>query len=116
MKAKKRFGQNFLTDKKLLEDLISLISMSSQDKFLEIGPGKGDLTENLINFCDCYFGVEVDRDLLTVLKNRFPKNKKAFINRDILKLNPSEIYPLNKFRVILAILLIKAIFFASMVF
>ena len=100
MKAKKRFGQNFLTDKKLLEDLISLINMSSQDKFLEIGPGKGDLTENLINFCDCYFGIEVDRDLLTVLKNRFPKNKKAFINRDILKLNPSEIYPLNKFRVI----------------
>ena len=37
MKAKKRFGQNFLTDKKLLEDLISLINMSSQDKFLEIG-------------------------------------------------------------------------------
>ena len=100
MKAKKRFGQNFLTDKKLLEDLISLINMSSQDKFLEIGPGKGDLTENLINFCDCYFGIEVDRDLLTILKNRFPKNKKAFINRDILKLNPSEIYPLNKFRVI----------------
>ena len=66
MKAKKRFGQNFLTDKKLLTDLISLINMSSQDKFLEIGPGKGDLTENLINFCDCYFGVEVDRDLLTV--------------------------------------------------
>ena len=100
MKAKKRFGQNFLTDKKLLEDLISLINMTSQDKFLEIGPGKGDLTENLINFCDCYFGIEVDRDLLTILKNRFPKNKKAFINRDILKLNPSEIYPLNKFRVI----------------
>ena len=48
MKAKKRFGQNFLTDKKLLKDLISLINMSSQDKFLEIGPGKGDLTENLI--------------------------------------------------------------------
>ena len=38
--------------------------------------------------------------MLTILKNRFPKNKKAFINRDILKLNPSEIYPLNKFRVI----------------
>ena len=100
MKAKKRFGQNFLTDKKLLDDLISLINISNQDKFLEIGPGKGDLTENLINFCDSYVGIEIDKDLLTYLKNKFPKNKKAFINRDILNLNPSEIYPSNKFRVV----------------
>ena len=65
MKAKKRFGQNFLTDKKILEDLISSINMSAQDRFLEIGPGKGDLTECLINFCASYFGIEIDRDLLT---------------------------------------------------
>ncbi len=100
MKAKKRFGQNFLTDKKILEDLISSINMSAQDRFLEIGPGKGDLTECLINFCDSYFGIEIDRDLLTYLKNKFPKNKKVFINRDILGLDPTEIYPLNKFRVV----------------
>ena len=37
MQAKKRFGQNFLTDKKILEDLVSLINVSNQDKFLEIG-------------------------------------------------------------------------------
>ena len=100
MKAKKRFGQNFLQDRKLLEDLINLTNISAQDKFLEIGPGKGDLTENLIYVCDSYFGIEVDRDLLTFLKDRFPKNKKSFINGDILKLNPSEIYPSNKFRVV----------------
>jgi 16S rRNA (adenine1518-N6/adenine1519-N6)-dimethyltransferase len=85
MQAKKRFGQNFLTDKKLLEDLVSLINVSSRDKFLEIGPGKGDLTENLINICGSYFGVEVDKDLLVFLRNKFPKNKKAFIDRRYLK-------------------------------
>ena len=100
MQAKKRFGQNFLTDKKLLEDLVSLIKVSSRDKFLEIGPGKGDLTENLINICGSYFGVEIDKDLLVFLRNKFPKNKKAFIDRDILKLNPSEIYASNEFRVV----------------
>ena len=42
MQAKKRFGQNFLTDKKLLEDLVNLISVASNDRVLEIGPGKGD--------------------------------------------------------------------------
>ena len=100
MQAKKRFGQNFLTDRKLLEDLVSLIKVSDQDKFLEIGPGKGDLTENLINLCDSYFGVEVDKDLLIFLRNKFPENKKAFINGDILKLHPSKIYSSNKFRVV----------------
>ena len=100
MQAKKRFGQNFLTDKKILEDLVSLINVSNQDKFLEIGPGKGDLTENLISLCDAYFGVEVDKDLLVFLRNRFPENKKAFISGDILKLHPSKIYSSNKFRVV----------------
>ena len=100
MQAKKRFGQNFLTDKKLLEDLVSLINVSAQDKLLEIGPGKGDLTENLINICSSYFGAEVDKDLLVYLKNKFPENKEAFIDRDILKLDPSKIYSSNSFRVV----------------
>ena len=74
--------------------------ITNQDKFLEIGPGKGDLTENLISLCDAYFGVEVDKDLLVFLRNKFPENKKAFINGDILKLHPSKIYSSNKFRVV----------------
>ena len=100
MQAKKRFGQNFLTDKKLLEDLVSLINVDSNDRVLEIGPGKGDLTKILINICDSYFGIELDKDLLVFLKKKFPKNINAFIGGDILKLNPSEIYASKKFRVI----------------
>ena len=100
MQAKKRFGQNFLTDKKLLEDLVSLISVASNDRVLEIGPGKGDLTKILVNICDSYFGIELDKDLLIFLKKKFPKNINAFIGGDILKLNPSEIYASKEFRVI----------------
>ena len=100
MQAKKRFGQNFLTDKKLLEDLVNLINVSKKDSLFEIGPGKGDLTKILINICDSYFGIELDKDLLVFLKKKFPKNINAFIGRDILKLNPSEIYASNEFRVI----------------
>jgi len=100
MQAKKRFSQNFLTDRKLIEDLVSLINISAKDKILEIGPGKGDLTENLINLCDSYFGVEVDKDLLEFLRNKFPKSNKVFIDGDILKVDPLKIYPSNKFRVI----------------
>ena len=100
MQAKKRFGQNFLTDKKLIEDLVNLINVSKNDSLFEIGPGKGDLTKNLINICESYFGIELDKDLLVFLRNKFPKNKNAFIDGDILKLSPSEIYPSKDFRVI----------------
>ena len=100
MQAKKRFGQNFLTDKKLLEDLVNLINVASNDRVLEIGPGKGDLTKILVNICDSYFGIELDKDLLNFLKKKFPKNVNAFIGGDILKLNPSDIYASKEFRVI----------------
>ena len=100
MQAKKRFGQNFLSDKKLLEDLVNLINVDSNDRLLEIGPGKGDLTNNLINICDSYFGIELDKDLLVFLRNKFPKNRNAFIDGDILKLSASEIYASNQFRVV----------------
>ena len=45
MQAKKRFGQNFLTDNKLLEDLANLINVTPNDRLLEIGPGKGRLNK-----------------------------------------------------------------------
>ena len=100
MYPKKRFGQNFLTDEKILEDLVRLINISFEDKVLEIGPGKGDLSENIINCCNSYYAVEIDRDLLNHLKAKFPENEKSFINADILKLKPSEIMLDDNFRLV----------------
>ena len=100
MYPKKRFGQNFLTDEKILEDLVRLINISFEDKVLEIGPGKGDLSENIINCCNSYYAVEIDRDLFNLLKAKFPENEKSFINADILKLKPSEIMLDDNFRLV----------------
>ena len=100
MYPKKRFGQNFLTDKKLLEDLVKLIDISIEDKILEVGPGKGDLTENLIQFCDSYYGIEIDKDLFSFLVTKFPKNKGSFFNLDILNLKLSEIVDSSNIRII----------------
>ena len=100
MQAKKRFGQNFLSDNVLLEELANLINVAANDRLLEIGPGKGDLTKKLINVCNSYFGIELDKELLVFLRNKFPENKNAFIDGDILKLSPSEIFASNGFRVI----------------
>ena len=46
---KKRFGQNFLSDKLILSDLFDFIKPSSKDSFLEIGPGAGSLTEMFVS-------------------------------------------------------------------
>ena len=100
MYPKKRFGQNFLTDEKILEDLVRLINISFEDKVLEIGPGKGDLSKNIINCCNSYYAVEIDRDLFNLLKAKFPENEKSFINADILKLKPSEIMLDDNFRLV----------------
>ncbi len=100
MHPKKRFGQNFLTDKKLLEDLVKLIDISNEDKILEVGPGKGDFTENLIRFCDSYYGIEIDKDLFSFLADKFPKNKNSFFNMDILNLKLSEIVDSSNVRII----------------
>ena len=63
MQAKKRFGQNFLTDKKLLEDLVNLINVALTISFRNWSR-KGRFNKNLINICHSYFGIELDKDLL----------------------------------------------------
>ena len=60
MYPKKRFGQNFITDKTLLNELVELVRISPEDEILEIGPGKGDLSELILNNCAYYHGVELD--------------------------------------------------------
>ena len=75
MHPKKKFGQNFLKDKKILGDLINLINISPTNKILEIGPGKGDFSGFIINLCNSYYGIEIDEDLLALLKKNFLRKK-----------------------------------------
>ena len=66
---KKRFGQNFLSDKNILKEIISHAEISKNDVILEIGPGQGALTVELINSgCGYIHCVEIDRDLENWLK------------------------------------------------
>ena len=69
IKAKKKFGQNFLKDKSILFKIIE--SMPKNDNHLvEIGPGLGDLTEKLVK-CKDVTAYEVDRDLYAILRAEF---------------------------------------------
>ena len=89
--AKKRFGQNFLTDVLLLDQLAKYINPLNSENFLEIGPGTGTLTENIIIKPKKYIAVELDRDLIETLENKFfSKENFQIINESILDLDLRE--------------------------
>jgi 16S rRNA (adenine1518-N6/adenine1519-N6)-dimethyltransferase len=73
--AKKRFGQNFLVDERIIGDIISAIRPEPQDNMVEIGPGLGALTRPLLKKLDHLHVVEIDRDIIARLENDYPKDK-----------------------------------------
>lgn len=70
--ARKRFGQNFLHDEAVIDRIISGINPRPGDTVVEIGPGLGALTEPLLQSLDGKLNVvELDRDLIPVLRTKF---------------------------------------------
>lgn len=70
-KARKRFGQNFLTDNHIIRTIIHAIHLTDADHIVEIGPGQGALTSELLNACSRLDVIELDRDLAPLLAERF---------------------------------------------
>jgi len=91
-KAKKSLGQNFLKSKKIVSDIIDVGDIHADDIILEIGPGKGILTEKLLFFASKVIAVEKDRELVEFLKEKFKteieKGKLDLIEKDILDFDP----------------------------
>ncbi len=71
MKAKKRLGQNFLTDLGVVEEMIKAAAVSADDAVLEIGPGTGVLTAALVDTGASVYALEYDRDLIPMLTEKF---------------------------------------------
>ncbi|WP_457667347.1 16S rRNA (adenine(1518)-N(6)/adenine(1519)-N(6))-dimethyltransferase RsmA [Thiolapillus sp.] len=70
-KARKRFGQNFLHDPNVIDKILCAIHPSSNDHLVEIGPGQGAITEHLLAAANRLDAVELDRDLVRLLENRY---------------------------------------------
>ena len=85
--AKKKWGQNFLVDNNLLEKIINNVKIDSNENVLEIGPGQGALSEKLVGICNELHMVEIDRDLITILKEHDKLSQAEIINQDILKVD-----------------------------
>ena len=88
---RKRFGQNFLTDRSVLDDITQLISPHADDVMVEIGPGLGAMTNLLLKSLKQLHVVEIDRDLVTRLQKSFLTNKLIIHQGDALEFDFAKI-------------------------
>ena len=98
MRARKRFGQHFLSDPAVLDALAAAIALKSNDHLLEIGPGRGALTRLLYGQCARFKAVEIDRDLVPLLAVEFPELE--VVNADVLSVDLSSLLADGPYRVV----------------
>lgn len=97
-KPLKRFGQNYLVDQNIVKKIISEFSPSADDLIVEIGPGRGVLTEHLNKNEAKVLAVEIDKRVIEDLREKF--SNVEFINKDFLKITLTELSEDKKIRVI----------------
>lgn len=89
-KTKKRLGQNFLINGEVIANIIDYAEISPEDTVIEIGPGVGFVTEQLIKHAKQVIAVELDEDAIRELEKLNAPNLKI-IHKDILKTDLSEL-------------------------
>ncbi|OYY50779.1 MAG: 16S rRNA (adenine(1518)-N(6)/adenine(1519)-N(6))-dimethyltransferase [Methylophilaceae bacterium 17-44-8] len=91
--AKKRFGQNFLTDQSVIQSLVDAIAPLPNDVMVEIGPGLGALTQPLLKKLPTLHVVEIDRDIIAWMQNTYAANTIHIHHADVLKFDFNTIGP-----------------------
>ncbi|MBE6065826.1 16S rRNA (adenine(1518)-N(6)/adenine(1519)-N(6))-dimethyltransferase RsmA [Clostridium cochlearium] len=88
----KSLGQNFLIDDGVIRDIVEGADVEKEDVIVEIGPGSGALTRELLNVAKEVIAIEVDSKLIPILKEELKEyDNLTLINEDILKINLDEI-------------------------
>lgn len=90
---RKKFGQNFLIDGHVIEKIIDAAGVTEDDCVLEIGPGIGTMTRHLCSRARKVIAIEIDRDLVKILKEDILKDctNLTIINEDVLKVDIEEL-------------------------
>ena len=84
-RARKRFGQHFLTDRHYVRRIVEAIGAKPGDSMVEIGPGTGILTRELLARLEILHAVEIDRDLAAALSSEYPRDKLIVHQADALE-------------------------------
>ena len=86
--AKKSLGQNFLVDQNLIGKIVNALDPQQNETIIEIGPGKGALTQMLVERAEKVIAIELDRELIPVLRERFLAAENfILIEQDALKVD-----------------------------
>ena len=80
IRAKKKFGQNFLQDQAVIERIINAFNPQKNDIVYEIGPGQAALTEHLAQYTNNLNLIEIDNDLIPILQIKFGQNDNVTIH------------------------------------
>uniref|UniRef100_A0A7C4Y5U6 Ribosomal RNA small subunit methyltransferase A n=1 Tax=candidate division WOR-3 bacterium TaxID=2052148 RepID=A0A7C4Y5U6_UNCW3 len=95
IRLKKSRGQNFLINKKIAEKIVDLLNIKEDERILEIGPGLGSLTDEIIKKGGRPFCIEIEKRFCDFLKVKYGK-KIEIINDDFLKMDPEDLKDFRK--------------------
>lgn len=92
LRANKKLGQNFLINESIIYDIVKKAKVTKEDLVIEIGPGLGSLTKELINNAKKVIAIELDPNMIDILKSRFGIfDNFEVIYGDVLKVDLEEL-------------------------
>ena len=95
--TKKKWGQHFLKSKSIAESIVQVADIKYGDRILEIGPGYGMLTQELLNYSAKVTAIEIDPELCAKLRKKFDKEKNfTLVEQDVMKIESNEFEKLIK--------------------
>ena len=100
VRAKKKLGQHFLNDLNIAEKIAQTLRFDTFEKVLEIGPGMGVLTQYLPFEKGNVHLIEIDRDSIAYLKNKYPLQHQNIIEGDFLEYNLENLFDKKPFAII----------------
>ncbi|PPE05905.1 16S rRNA (adenine(1518)-N(6)/adenine(1519)-N(6))-dimethyltransferase RsmA [Williamsoniiplasma lucivorax] len=87
IQAKKKFGQNFISDPNLINRIVDLIPNDPNSLVIEIGPGTGALTKLLVQKFNKVIAIEIDEDLIPILNRDINSPNFKIVNQDVLTID-----------------------------
>ncbi len=92
IRANKSLGQNFLINQNVVNEIVNSANITKEDLVIEIGPGLGTLTKQLLEKAGKVICIELDERMIGILNDRFALYENfEIINEDVLKVNLNEI-------------------------
>jgi len=89
--AKKRYGQNFISDGNLINKILNLLGEEKNSLVIEIGPGTGALTTKLVKRFAKVIAIEIDQEMETILKEKISDENFELIIADVLEIDLREL-------------------------